>query len=58
MHLTMFIRILDVLESYKDKAEKLYDSLMGNVRRNAVYSLFIYEPDASMASWAGGGASA
>merc|ERR1711871_573613 len=58
MVLQSFTAETDVLESYKDKAEKLYDSLMGNVRRNAVYSLFIYEPDASMASWAGGGASA
>lgn len=55
MVLQSFTAESDVLESYMDKAEKLYDSLMDNVRRNSVYSLFIYKPDGNMASWAGGG---
>ena len=34
----------DVMETYKEKASQLFDTLMDDVRRNAVYSLFIYKP--------------
>ena len=36
----------DVLEVYKERAMKLFGSLMDDVRRNTVYSLFIYKPAA------------
>lgn len=52
MVLQSFTAETDVLESYTDKAEKLYNSLDGDIRRNSVYSLFIYKPDASMKQWA------
>merc|ERR1711871_908676 len=55
MVLQSFTAETDVLESYTDKAEKLYNSLDGDIRRNSVYSLFIYKPDASMQQWAGSG---
>ena len=32
------------METYRERASKLFDSLMDDVRRNAVYSLFIYKP--------------
>ena len=32
------------METYKEKASQLFDTLMDDVRRNAVYSLFIYKP--------------
>merc|ERR1711871_1148696 len=56
MVLQSFTAETDVLESYTDKAEKLYNNLDGDIRRNSVYSLFIYKPDASMKQWAGAGA--
>ena len=34
----------DVMEVYKERAMKLFSSLMDDVRRNTVYSLFIYKP--------------
>jgi len=30
--------------------------IAGDIRRNSIYSLFIYKPDASMKQWAGAGA--
>ena len=32
------------METYREKANKLYDTIMDDVRRNTVYSLFIYKP--------------
>merc|ERR1711871_1149361 len=55
MVLQSFTAETDVLESYTDKAEKLYNNLAGDIRRNSIYSLFIYKPDASMKQWAGAG---
>ena len=34
------------MEVYKERAMKLFGSLMDDVRRNTVYSLFIYKPAA------------
>lgn len=34
----------DVMETYKESAIKLYSGLMDDIRRNTVYSLFIYQP--------------
>ena len=34
----------DVMETYRERAMKLFDTLMDDVRRNTVYSLFIYKP--------------
>ena len=31
-------------------------TIAGDIRRNSIYSLFIYKPDASMKQWAGAGA--
>merc|ERR1711871_1066079 len=53
MVLQSFTAETDVLESYTDKAEKLYKNLAGDIRRNSVYSLFIYKPEASIQQWAG-----
>ena len=36
----------DVMETYRERASKLFDTLMDDVRRNAVYSLFVYKPAA------------
>ena len=34
------------METYRERASKLFDTLMDDVRRNAVYSLFVYKPAA------------
>lgn len=34
----------DVLEVYRERAMKLFETLLDDVRRNTVYSLFIYKP--------------
>lgn len=34
----------DVMETYKESAIELYSGLMDDIRRNTVYSLFIYQP--------------
>jgi hypothetical protein len=35
----------DVMETYRENAMKLFSTLMDDVRRNTVYSLFIYKPN-------------
>jgi hypothetical protein len=35
----------DVMETYRENAMKLFTTLMDDVRRNTVYSLFIYKPN-------------
>jgi len=32
------------MEEYKERAMKLFSTLMDDVRRNTVYSMFIYKP--------------
>jgi preprotein translocase subunit SecA len=44
MVLQSFTAEKDVMETYREKASKLFDTLMDDVRRNTVYSLFIYRP--------------
>jgi preprotein translocase subunit SecA len=44
MVLQSFTAEKDVMETYRERALQLFDSLMDEVRRNAVYSLFIYKP--------------
>jgi len=44
MILQSFTAEKDVMETYREKANKLYDSIMDDARRNTVYSLFIYKP--------------
>mmetsp|Transcript_19540 Transcript_19540/g.18872 ORF Transcript_19540/g.18872 Transcript_19540/m.18872 type:complete len:1035 (-) Transcript_19540:297-3401(-) len=44
MVLQSFTAEKDVMETYREKASKLFDTLMDDVRRNTVYSLFIYKP--------------
>ena len=44
MVLQSFTAERDVMEVYREKAQKLFDTLMDDVRRNTVYSLFIYQP--------------
>ena len=44
MVLQSFTAERDVMEVYREKAQKLFDTLMDDVRRNTVYSLFIYKP--------------
>lgn len=35
----------DVMETYKESAVQLYSTLMEDIRRNTVYSLFVYQPN-------------
>lgn len=44
MVLQSFTAEKDVMETYRERANKLFDTLMDDVRRNTVYSLFIYKP--------------
>jgi preprotein translocase subunit SecA len=46
MVLQSFTADRDVMEVYKEKAAALYSGLMDDVRRNTVYSLFIWKPAA------------
>ena len=50
MVLQSFTAERDVMEVYREKAQKLFDTLMDDVRRNTVYSLFIYKPAAPSAN--------
>lgn len=34
----------NVLDSYREKAVKVFSTLMDEVRRNTIYSVFIYHP--------------
>ncbi len=34
----------NVLDSYREKAVKVFSTLMDEVRRNTIYSVFIYQP--------------
>ena len=43
MVLQSFTAEKDVMETYKEKALKLFSGLMDDIRRNTVYSLFIYQ---------------
>jgi preprotein translocase subunit SecA len=52
MVLQSFTAERDVLEIYKEKADLLFANLFNDVRRNSVYSLFIYKPTAEMNNWA------
>ena len=51
MILQSFTADRDVLEIYREKATQIFSSLMDDVRRNTVYSLFIYKPTADMKKW-------
>ena len=44
MVLQSFTAERDVMETYRERAMKLYDSLLDEVRRNTVYSVMIYAP--------------
>ena len=44
MVLQSFTAERDVMDSYREKASTIFSSLMDVVRRNTVYSLFIYKP--------------
>lgn len=44
MVLQSFTAERDVMETYRERANKLFDSLLDEIRRNTVYSLFIYKP--------------
>jgi len=44
MVLQSFTAERDVMETYKEKAAALFATLADDVRRNTVYSLFIYKP--------------
>lgn len=44
MVLQSFTAEKDVMETYKERADSLFSTLMDDVRRNTVYSLFIYNP--------------
>lgn len=46
MVLQSFTAERDVMETYKERADSLFSTLMDDVRRNTVYSLFIYNPTA------------
>jgi preprotein translocase subunit SecA len=46
MVLQSFTAERDVSEIYREKARKLFETFMDDVRRNTVYSLFIYKPAA------------
>jgi preprotein translocase subunit SecA len=45
MVLQSFTAEKDVMETYKESADQLFSTLMDDVRRNTVYSLFIYNPN-------------
>jgi len=45
MVLQSFTAERDVIEVYREKALKLFETLMDDIRRNTVYSLFIYKPN-------------
>jgi len=45
MVLQSFTAEKDVMETYRENAMKLFTTLMDDVRRNTVYSLFIYKPN-------------
>lgn len=44
MVLQSFTAEKNVMDTYKERSNKLFETLMDNVRRNTVYSLFIYKP--------------
>ena len=44
MVLQSFSADRDVMEIYRENASKLFETLLDEVRRNTVYSLFIYKP--------------
>ena len=44
MVLQSFTADRDVLVSYREKAMRLFDTLLDDVRRNAVYSVMKYQP--------------
>ena len=44
MVLQSFTAEKDVMETYKEKADLLFSTIIDDVRRNTVYSLFIYNP--------------
>ncbi|KAJ1418833.1 P-loop containing nucleoside triphosphate hydrolase protein, partial [Ochromonadaceae sp. CCMP2298] len=46
MVLQSFTAEKDVMETYRESALQLFGTLMDDVRRNTVYSLFIYKPTA------------
>jgi len=50
MVLQSFTAEKDVMETYKERADVLFGKLFDDVRRNTVYSLFIYNPSASSTS--------
>ena len=37
----------NVMDTYRDKAAKIFETLNDDIRRNTVYSLFIYQPNTS-----------
>ena len=45
MILQSFTAEKDVMETYAERADALYKTLMDDVRRNTVYSLFVYKPE-------------
>ena len=49
MVLQSFTAEKDVMETYKEKADSLFSTIIDDVRRNTVYSLFIYNPTAEPA---------
>ena len=44
MVLQSFSAEKDVMITYQERADKVYESIFDDVRRNTVYSLFIYDP--------------
>jgi len=46
MVLQSFTAERDVMDTYRERAMKLFDSLLDEVRRNTVYSVMIYAPKA------------
>lgn len=44
MILQSFTAERDVVEVYREKAFKIFETLLDDIRRNTVYSLFIYKP--------------
>ena len=42
LHSTYSTRHRDLMEVYREKALKLFDTLLDDVRRNLAYSIFVY----------------
>jgi len=49
MVLQSFTAEKDVMETYRERAMKIFDSVFDDVRRNTVYSMMIYNPKAAPA---------